>query len=192
MSITEKYYHDNSQEFFESTVSADVIPLYDHFLKYLPIDAKILDFGCGSGRDTKAFIEKGYIVDAIDGSADLCRLASEYTGIEVRCMAFMDLSAINEYDAIWACASLLHASMTDLPGIISKMKDALKPAGIVYMSFKYGDHEGERDGRYFTDMTPERFLSILVPGFSIIDAWYSEDVRPDKSVKWYNVVVRKE
>lgn len=192
MSITEKYYHDNSQEFFESTVSADVTPLYDHFLKYLPIGAKILDFGCGSGRDTKAFIETGYIVDAIDGSADLCRLASEYTGIEVRCMSFMDLSAINEYDAIWACASLLHASMTDLPGIISKMKDALKPAGIVYMSFKYGDHEGERDGRYFTDMTAERFLSIPIPGLSIIEAWYSEDVRREKDVKWYNVIVRKE
>ena len=68
MNITEQYYLDNSKEFFDSTINADVTPLYDHFLKYILDKGHILDLGCGSGRDTRAFLNKGFTVDAIDGS----------------------------------------------------------------------------------------------------------------------------
>ena len=193
MNITDQYYHSNSQLFFDSTVNADVSSLYERFIRFIPAGGRILDLGCGSGRDTKAFLSMGYFVDAIDGSSDLCKLASEYTGIAVKCMDFMELSAIEEYDAIWACASLLHAPSDSLPIILSKMYDALKPTGIMYISFKYGEYEGERDGRYFTDMTSDSFLSLLaqVPSLVVVEEWYSEDVRPEKSIKWYNVIVRR-
>ena len=68
----------------------------------LPVGSRILDFGCGSGRDTKYFLEKGYRVEATDGSAELCKLASAFTGIEVKEMLFQDLDASGKYKGIWA------------------------------------------------------------------------------------------
>lgn len=192
MSITKNYYQENSQDFFSSTVSADVSELYDHFLKYVPEKGTILDFGCGSGRDTKAFLDRGFKAEAIDGSEELCKLASEFTGTTVRCMDFMDFDLKDRYDAIWACASLLHANSTDLPIILTKLKEALHTGGVMYLSFKYGEFEGERNGRFFLDMTEATFRKILdqVPGLSIVEEWTSEDARPDRDDRWYDVVIK--
>lgn len=191
---TNQYYQENSEVFFESTVNVDVESLYEHFMKYVPSYGKILDLGCGSGRDTKAFLEKGYIVDAVDGSEELCRLASDYTGIKVQCMDFRTLDSKNKYDAIWACASLLHLPSDELPSMLTKINAALKDVGIVYMSFKEGEDEGWRDGRYFTDMTSKSFTEVLskTTGFTIAEEWFSDDVRTDRTQKWYNVILRKE
>ena len=193
MNITEQYYHDNSQEFFESTINADTTPLYDHFLKYVPEKGYILDLGCGSGRDTKAFLNRGYNVDAIDGSKELCALASEFTGIEVKCNDFFEVDCNEKYDAIWACASLLHVEQDRLPGLIEKLRDAVKASGVFYMSFKFGDFAGERDGRFFMDMTAEKFHEIIerVTGWTLVEEWDSEDVRRGKNVKWYNAILQK-
>lgn len=194
MSETLNYYQDNSQAFFDSTVNADVMPLYEHFVKYVPVGGKVLDFGCGSGRDTKYFLESGFSVDAIDGSEKLCQMASEYTGVDVKCMDFMSLDSFEEYDAVWACASILHVGLESLPIVLEKMKRALKPSGVMYISFKYGDFEGVRDERFFTDMTSERFSKLVsdIGGLITIEEWFSEDVRPDKNVRWYNTILRKE
>ena len=116
-------------------------------------ESYILDFGCGSGRDTKYFLEHGYWVDAVDGSVELCRIASEFTGIEVRQMLFQELQEKEKYDGIWACASVLHVPKIELANILQKMCNAVKTDGIIYTSFKYGDFEGERSGRFFSDFT---------------------------------------
>lgn len=193
MNNTNDYYQKNAIEYFQSTVNIDVSLLYERFVKYVPTGSQILDLGCGSGRDTKAFLNKGYVVDAIDGSAELCKLASDYTGIQVKCMDLRQLDAVGEYNAIWACASLLHISYKELPVVLSRIELALKTPGFVYMSFKHGDFEGIRDERYYTDMTPERMAAIIVKtnALCIIEEWYSEDVREDTIVKWYNVILRK-
>lgn len=193
MSITEHYYRDHSQEYFDSTVNADVTPLYDHFLKHVPERGYILDFGCGSGRDTKAFLDKGYQVDAIDGSEELCVLAGQYAGVDVKCMDFASIDFENRYDGIWACASLLHVGSKELPGILEKLCKALHPDGVLYMSFKYGDFEGERDGRFFLDMTEKKFQLILkfVDYGTLIEEWRSGDVRRGKDIDWYNALLRK-
>ena len=190
---TTRYYNDNSTVFFEETVGADVTPLYERFLKYVPEGGKILDLGCGSGRDVKAFMERGYVADGVDRSEELCKLASEYTGVKIKQMDFTELDAVAEYDAIWACASLLHVPGEELPKIIGLMRRALKPSGVMYMSYKYGDYEGDRDGRFFNDMTEEKFAGVLagIEGLSLIEEWYSEDVRRGKDVKWYNVILRR-
>ena len=78
------YYNRNYDTFVESTRDVDFSEIQNTFMDMLPNKAEILDFGCGSGRDTKCFLDQGYQVEAIDGSVELCRLASEYTGIEVR------------------------------------------------------------------------------------------------------------
>ena len=76
MSKTLDYYNENAEAFCENTVNADMSSQYNMFEKYMFDGARVLDFGCGSGRDTKYFIEQGYHVEAIDGSEELCKRAS--------------------------------------------------------------------------------------------------------------------
>ena len=76
------YYDQNAQEYYERTVDADLAEIREYFLGFLRRDARILDFGCGSGRDAKAFAEAGRTVEALDGSQELCRIASEYLGMD--------------------------------------------------------------------------------------------------------------
>ena len=150
---TLKYYNENAQSFASGTVSVKFTEVQDKFLEKLNPDAYILDFGCGAGRDTKYFLSRGYQVDAVDGSEQLCRIASEYTGIKVRQMLFQELQEKEMYDGIWACASVLHVPKIELANILQKMCNAVKVGGIIYTSFKYGNFEGERSGRFFCDFT---------------------------------------
>ena len=87
---TLRYYEDHAEEFTANTIDADMKDIRSRFLTYLPEDARILDFGCGTGRDTKAFLDLAYEVAALDGSPSLCRIAGEYTGIPVHCMDFRE------------------------------------------------------------------------------------------------------
>lgn len=153
-----------------------------------------MDFGCGSGRDTKYFLDKGYSVDAIDGSAEFARLASEYAQIEVKQMLFQELDAVECYDGIWACSSILHLTYEELLDVFAKMERALVSKGIVYTSFKYGTEEAERNGRYFTDMTEEKIKSLLnkVDMFAEVEMWVTADVRPGRGKEqWLNLILQK-
>jgi len=194
MTTTIDYYDKNATEYSESTIGVDFSATQERFLRYIPSHAKILDFGCGSGRDTKCFLDKGYDVDAIDGSKEFCRIASAYTGIDVKQMLFQDFAAINEYDGIWACASILHLQWDDLAKVLHKMTEALKAGGFIYTSFKYGDFSGERNGRYFTDFTERRLAEMLtiVPELTCREYWISTDVRPNREgEKWMNVILSR-
>ena len=166
----------------------------ERFLQRLRRNASILDFGCGSGRDTRFFLEKGYHVTATDGSAEICRLASAFTGIEVKQMLFQELDETNIYDGIWACSSILHLPKNELLSVMRKMCAALKDAGIIYTSFKYGDFEGERNGRYFVDFTEDAFRDFIkeVPEIIIVERWITGDVRPGRGEeKWLNLMLKK-
>ena len=194
MNNTINYYNQNAENFIANTQNADMHPTQERFLRLLDANTSILDFGCGSGRDTKYFLEKGYRVTATDGSSELCRLASEFTGIKVKEMLFQELDAINQYDGIWACSSILHLPKKELLPVIQKMCEALKDNGIIYTSFKYGDFEGERNGRYFTDFTEKTFREYIekVPELTIEEAWITSDVRPGRGEeKWLNLILRK-
>lgn len=194
MQKTIAYYNQNAEAFTKNTMGVNFKSTQERFLKKLSGISEILDFGCGSGRDTKYFLSKGHHVTAIDGSEELCRLASEYTGVPVKHMLFQDLNEENVYDAIWACSSILHLPYDELKLALCKMSQALKRKGIVYTSFKYGTFEGERNGRYFTDMTEEKFENLLeeVKVFHIEEQWVTCDVRPDRSdEKWLNLILRK-
>lgn len=194
MNQTLNYYAENVADFAADTVNVDFSATQERFLALLPAGASILDFGCGSGRDTKAFLERGYRVTAVDGSPELCTLASAYTGIPVRQMLFAKLDDVEAYDGIWACASILHVPSADLPNIFRRMITALKPGGVIYASFKYGTFAGVRNGRYFTDFTEETFTDFLrqFPELTFEDQWMSSDVRPGRSnEKWLNAILEK-
>lgn len=188
------YYELNAAEFVAGTLGVDFTSTQNRFLDKLSAGAVILDFGCGSGRDAKYFLTKGYQVEATDGSAELCRIASAHAGIEVKQMLFQELCAVEQYDGIWACSSILHLPYGELKQVLAKMQAALTDQGLIYTSFKYGDFEGERNGRYFTDMTLERFELLMkdVDGLAIEESWVTADVRPGRDEeKWLNLFLRK-
>lgn len=191
---TINYYDINAKEFVEGTLNVDFKTTQDKFINKLPAKGYILDFGCGSGRDTKYFLAKDFNVEAIDGSIELCKIASEYTNIKVRHMYFNELSIVNKYDGIWACSSILHLSLDDLVDVFKRMSKALKDEGIIYTSFKYGDFSGERNGRFFTDMTEDSFAKLIanVDNLKVEEQWITADVRPQRgNEKWLNLILRK-
>jgi len=199
MNSTIEYYNRNAETFAEGTRGVTFGSVQDRFTILIPVGGYILDFGCGSGRDTKHFLDQGFLVDATDGSEELCRVAGEYAGIHVRHMYFQELDEQQRYDGIWACASILHLSVSELQDVFPKMWNALKADGILYTSFKYGTFSGERNGRFFTDMTEESFQrlldSISIEGkrqFSILDLWITGDARKGREEeKWLNVILKK-
>lgn len=191
---TINYYDINAKEFVEGTLNVDFKATQDKFINKLPAKGYILDFGCGSGRDTKYFLAKDFNVEAIDGSIELCKIASEYTNIKVRHMYFNELSIVNKYDGIWACSSILHLSLDDLVDVFKRMSKALKDEGIIYTSFKYGNFSGERNGRFFTDMTEDSFANLIinVENLKVEEQWITADVRPQRgNEKWLNLILRK-
>lgn len=194
MSETLDYYNNNSQDFIKNTRDVDFTNTQNIFMELIPAGGSILDFGCGSGRDTKCFLDHGYVVEATDGSEELCRSASQFTGIEVKHMLFQELDEHDKYDGIWACSSILHLSSEELPVVLDKMAAALKDKGVIYTSFKYGDFEGIRNGRFFTDLTEESFEDILlnVDDLTTEKLWITSDVRPGRGEeKWLNLILRK-
>lgn len=190
---TLNYYNQNADSFIEGTVSVNFKEVQDKFLQMLS-GKKILDFGCGSGRDTMYFLKSGFDVTATDGSEELCKYASEYTGIQVKQMLFQDLDEVDYYDGIWACSSILHLSKNELRIVMNKMSRALKAGGIIYTSFKYGNFEGERNGRFFTDFTIDELTDFVkdVKEMAIEEYWITGDVRPGRGdERWLNLILRK-
>ena len=164
MDVTLNYYESEYGTFMSETIEADTKDLRNRFLKNVPDGGTILDLGCGSGRDTKAFLDAGCRVSAIDGSAEICREASIFTGIDVRCLDFFDIPDNESYDGIWACASVLHVEKSRIPDLIRKLYKNLNRNGVLYLSFKYGEHNGIRDGRHFTDLNETEFRKLMEEG----------------------------
>ena len=194
MNRTLDYYNKNANAFASGTKDVDFSEIQSLFLSYLSDGARILDFGCGSGRDAKSFHEKGYLVDAVDGSEELCVLAREITGLPVQQMLFSELGCVDTYDGIWACASILHAPIKELPDVFRRMITALHADGIIYTSFKYGNGETQRGDRFFSDFTEKTMTDFLkqFPELQVRKMWVTCDVRPGRGEeKWLNMILQK-
>lgn len=187
-----KYYDDNAQSFYRSTVDVDMKDLYSQFLPFIGAAGRILDLGCGSGRDTKHFVDLGYQVDAIDASKEMVSLASVKSGIKVKHMTFQQFSANCKYDGIWACASLLHVEPKALGSLFVQISQWLKASGLLYVSFKYGDSVRVKGGRVFTDMDKRQLVSLLGESDLVLkESWVTEDQRPEQVGKWLNALIVK-
>ncbi len=187
------YYNKHAEEFTASTFEVDMESLYQPFLAELPEGARILDAGCGSGRDTLAFKKKGYQVDSIDYSEELVKKASRLTGIPIKLKSFYEVDDYEAYDGIWACASLLHCERKRLAEVLEKMLRALKPDGVIYMSFKYGDSDREKYGREFTDLNEQQAQELLAQfdQVSWVQQWITIDKRHEREEQWLNLLWKK-
>ncbi len=190
------FYNDPKNLYAESTVNADMSEAYSHFLKYLPAEATIMDLGSGSGRDSLYFLKRGFKVVPVDGSQEMCEKTSKLIGYKAQNVTFQKLNYENCFDGVWACASLLHVSILELPDVLNRIARALKTNGVLYASWKHGDseHVDIVSGRFFCDMNEERINKILnsTPFFDLIEIWLSADVREEyKTQAWINIIARK-
>lgn len=188
-----EFYNKNAKDFFENTVNASMKEHYEFFENRLSEKGEILDLGCGSGRDSKYFLDNGYKVTAIDLSEELAKKASEHICQEVLVMNMLDIDFKNRFCGIWACASLLHLTEIEIIEVLKKCFVALKEDGVIYASFKYGDENYEKDGRHFTCFTEDKFSKLMSfkTGYSLT-TFITEDVRPGRSnEKWLNVILKE-
>ncbi len=187
---TLEYYNENADKFILGTLNVDMMTIQKKFISYIPKGGKVLDLGCGSGRDSLYFKELGYDVTAVDGSAEMCIQAEKNIGQPVINMTFDKLDYEAEFDGIWACASLLHVPSSDIKDVLIKIERALKTGGYFYFSVKYGDYEGEREGRYYTDYTEKSVETLFttVPSLQKVDMWLTDDARPERNDRWINCI----
>lgn len=187
------YYDINAKEYIENTINCDMSFHYQKFLKYLPKNGKILDVGFGSGRDMIYFKSLGYVVEGIDTSVEFVKNIKEQ-GFNVKLESACELNSENEYDGIWACASLLHIKREELEQAIVKCINALKENGVLYCSFKYGDKEVEIDNRYFNYINEDIIIEIANKNnLNIVELYKTFDVRNDrKTEEWLNILIKKE
>ncbi|MBW4540670.1 MAG: class I SAM-dependent methyltransferase [Myxacorys chilensis ATA2-1-KO14] len=191
--MTIDYYNRQALAFFEQTVDLDMQELYQPFLSWLAPGSHILDAGCGSGRDTKAFLDLGYQVSAIDASEAMVQLSSEFTGRTTLLMTFEGMAFENCFDGAWACASLLHVSSNQIHSVFQRFERALKPNGMWYLSFKLGNGERWYEGRFFNDFDEARLGEAMSahPHLNIVDLWQTEDRRHRSQGRWLNALVTK-
>ena len=186
------YYDENAQAYFDGTVQADMHEVRERFLRHVRPDGTLLDAGCGSGRDAKVFADAGYAVTAFDASAEMVRLAQDYTGLSVRQMTFEQMDWQDEFNGIWASACLLHVARSDLPATFGRFAHALAVDGVWYISMKFGDTTRELDGRTFTDVTEIEMRELLeVAGMNVRDIWLTADVRPGREDRWVNALATR-
>lgn len=187
------YYNSYAREFQESIRTANMNEACDRFLSYFTKTAYILDLGCGTGRDSRYFRNCGNLVLPVDASIEMCKIASDVSGVTARMLKFENLDYNEEFDGIWACASLLHVPSSDIKDVLVKIKRALKSGGYFYFSVKYGDYEGEREGRYYTDYTEARVEALFaaIPSFKKVDMWVTDDARPERNDRWINCIYLK-
>lgn len=187
------YYETYAEDFVASTVNVDMSKLYAEFERYLKPGCRIMDLGCGSGRDSRYFSEKGYDVVAVDPSSVMCKRTKEFAGVITYTLKAEEVLFEDEYDAVWACASLLHISKENQEFVLRKVCRALRQDGILYCSWEYGNQERLENGRNFTDLDEKELNHILleISDLKLIKSWVTTDMRSNRQEqKWLNVLLR--
>lgn len=189
------YYEDHAEEYVARTQALDLSSLYEIFLSLIPAKGVILDVGCGSGRDLRAFRERGFSAIGIEASRALVEIARRHSGATCLVRRFEEIDWRSCFDGVWACASLLHAPKAKLLAILRRLRDALKLGGVIYISVREG--VGERvlpDGRYFSDYSADEFQRMIseAGGLLVLETWTTSDVAPEaRDIRWLNFLLQR-
>jgi SAM-dependent methyltransferase len=189
-----EYYDRHAERFYQETLHIDMGELYSPFLELIPKGGKILDAGCGSGRDSHYFLNQRYDITAFDASEALANLSSKLLNQKVLNTTFQKLEYENEFDGVWACASLIHVARQEMSGVLMRLTKALKRGGILFASFKYGNGEYQSEGRQFNNYD-ESSIKVLLSNHTELTwkrLWISLDKRRDRqNEKWLNLLLQK-
>jgi SAM-dependent methyltransferase len=190
------HYDQVARRFFAGTVDHDVSQNIAALLDAIetPGPFTILDLGCGPGRDLKTFSALGHVAIGLDGSHEFVEMAQAYSGCEVWQQNFVDLQLPRElFDGIYANASLFHVPSSELPQVLGRLRDALKPAGVLFSSNPRGDNEegwnGPRWGSYHDYPAWEAYL--VGAGFLPLHHYYRPPGLPREQQPWLASVWRK-
>lgn len=189
-----EFYNKNAEEFYNGTVNADMSATCDKFLIYVNPGGQILDTGCGSGRDSLYFLNRGYKVVSMDASEKMVKVSSLLTGQKTLLMKFEEIDFQNQFDGVWACASLLHVPKSDIEDVLKKLVISLREKGVFFASFKYGNNEIIKDERLFNSYDEDSLKDLMrsVPELECIDIWITQDVRPGREGEsWVSCIYRK-
>lgn len=187
-----RFYDLHGPAYATSTINIDLTAIHDRFLACIPRGGLILDVGSGSGRDTLAFLSRGFRVEALEPSMGLAALSAKLTGVVPRVERAQDINATDRYDGVWACASLVHIPPHELPAVFGNLLRSARKRAPIYCSFKHG--HGARiaaDGRPFTDLNEDDLTRIL-SGFPEITrsvTWISDGEGSARGLDvWLNTI----
>ena len=193
MNTTLEYYDENAEKYVKESFALTARDNQDMFLSFVKRGGHILDFGCGSGRDTAFFLMKGFTVQPTDGCESICKLASEYLKMPVKVLEFNELDEEDEYDAVYASASIMHLEHDKLMELYPKSIRALKKDGILYASFEYGEEDGYVDMCYYTRMTEKKYTDFVeqFPQLKMVMQNTFHQKSGGTDLVWYQSIVRK-
>lgn len=192
MNSTIDYYNRKADEYFARTAEVTFDEIYNRFLKYIPDGGRIMDLGCGSGRDVKWLCNHGYEAYGLDASRELVSKASDEYDITVFTGLIEEWTTAIPFDGVWCCASLMHLEDSALEQFFENLKYNLKQGGVLFMSVKSGIETGlDEQGRYLRDFTEEDVHKIITRHgeFELRELWYTEDKLSRNSFRWMNVII---
>ena len=188
------WYDHATDDWINATRNADMSKHYDMFLNNIEKSAEILDIGCGSGRDTKYFIEHGFKTTSLDNSKKMCNLTKKYAGKKsnVLNVDILEIDETHTFDAIWAMASFVHMQENTLKSAFEKINKILKPGGVFYTCLKEVANEYVDDlGRIYPKTSVHMLKEHLTnAGFVDIET-YSTDDKLGRGNNWINLLARQ-
>ena len=190
-----RFYNDNAKLYVNSIENANISDQLQHFLEYIPKGGKILDGGCGTGRDSLHMIRQEYNVTAFDASEKMAEIASTTTGLNVEVNTFEEIELPNAYfDGLWCMSSLLHVNRDNMLDVINKLYQSLKPGGYFYCTYKLRDHDFSDGSRHFTCYDEQSFRELIKQTkFQIESISELSDSRPNRDdEKWLCVLLKKQ
>ncbi len=188
------FYKNNVEHYVSETFDIKLTDNIELFLAYLPKNSKILDIGCGSGRDTLCFKQQGFSVVATDSVSEMAKSASKNISQQVLVRSFFNLDFNDEFDGVWASASLLHCPKSEITSALQNVANALKINGIAYISLKQGIGEGvDKNGRYFSYYSEHEVTELIdeLDNFTINKLWLDKSTLRGIHQVWINVLLTK-
>jgi SAM-dependent methyltransferase len=194
--VTLDHYERQADAFREATRDHDVRQNIDAFLANIegPPPFTVLDFGCGPGRDLRAFTERGHVAVGLEGAASFVAMARAHSGCDVLHQDFLRLDLPRRhFDGIFANASLFHVPTAELPRVLSELRAALEPRGVLFASNPHGnDEEGWNRGRYGAYHSPSTWIRYVSDtGFELLDEYFRPAGRPRSEQPWHATVWRR-
>lgn len=192
MNSTINYYNKNADAYIESTADVDFSDIYSRFLSYIPDGGRIMDLGCGSGRDVIWFRDHGYEAYGLDASRELVKRIEDEYDIPVFTGLIEEWTTSTLFDGVWCCASLMHLADNALEQFFGNLKWNLKPDGVLFMSVKSGIETGYDDKwRYLRNFTEKDIHEIIEHNreLKLSELWYTEDKLARDSFKWMNAII---